>query len=275
MNIGLNKRLQAFELKVRRKEFVSSHEIAESIIDLIRDGIDSVVSDETARKIVTIITKKLKKSFPNDVIIKNISSLILSNLESIPTKTSNSLVKSQSLCFIDFLTSPYKLEKDSLNDNTLRKQIIEDLDNLKENLGFAYQSIAKEAHGKIQQNDVILTVGYSNSVIHFLTQPDQKSNNICPTVIIPERAPVYDGYLMAEKLKSKGSNVIVIPDSAIFSILPKVNMIILSAGAVFTNGGIISFSLSHSIALAARHYSKPLIVLYWEMKLPFPPIFGV
>ena len=72
---------------------------------------------------------------------------------------------------------------------------------------------------------------------------------------------------MAEKLRKENIKVIVIPDSSIFAVLPKVNKVIVPARAVLSNGGIVSYSLTHSVALAAKYYTKPFIVLYWDMKL--------
>jgi translation initiation factor eIF-2B subunit beta len=68
-------------------------------------------------------------------------------------------------------------------------------------------------------------------------------------------------------LEAVGAEVIVIPDSSIFAILPKVTKVIVSAHVVLANGGILSYSLAHSIALAAKHHSKPFIALYWKLKL--------
>jgi len=269
MSQGVKADLIAFELKVRRKEIGNSHQIAEEIVKLIKKAIKPLTRPSEVDKTIRFISDRLKKHFPYDVIIKNICELIISSLEeeiriATPKRNSKAITRSGSICFIDYLNvpSPEIKAEDGPTSEDLKNQMMDVLENLSANLSRAYMSIADDASDFVHAKDIVLTIGYSNSVLNFLS-----NENLGATVIIPERAPEYDGIIMASKLKSKGVPVIVIPDSAIFAIIPKVNMIILSANAVFANGGIMSFSLSYAIALAARHYSKPLLVLYWEMKL--------
>lgn len=102
---------------------------------------------------------------------------------------------------------------------------------------------------------------------------------------------VIKGHEFANNLNKIGLDVTLIPDSAIFTIISRVNTVIIGTHSIFANGGykkrilasnecqkIVSnrclffFSLkahvgTHSLALAAKHHNIPLIVLSSLFKL--------
>jgi translation initiation factor eIF-2B subunit beta len=154
------------------------------------------------------------------------------------------------------LRRPSEVEyvRDPLTDRM--KQVI---DELQQSIQTTYENIAKHSSRFLFSREVVMTLGRSQAVEAFLTQ-----HRTDATIVVPERAPEYDGWRVARALQKHGLRVMVIPDSAIFAILPK---IIVAAHAVLANGRIVGYSLSHSIALAAKHHSTPFIALYWHMKL--------
>ena len=270
METSCKESLLAFELKVRRKEIYNTHIIAEETINMIQNSIKNCKTNSDTEKVIRFVTDHLTENFPNDVIFRNICEQVILKLEEEvaairPKNVQGTVPKSQSKrTFLEYMVpdAPEEHDGEEQDDNGLKASMSEILDSITDDLSRSYQGIAKDAQDYLHANDIILTLGLSNSVINFLT-----SSKVKITVIVPERAPEYDGFLMAKKLRAKGVPVIVIPDSAIFAIVPKINTVILPARSVMANGGITAYSLAHSIALAAKRYSKPVIVLYWEMKL--------
>lgn len=72
---------------------------------------------------------------------------------------------------------------------------------------------------------------------------------------------------MAASLASNSVEIIVIPDSAIFAMMSRVNKVIIGTHSVLANGGLRAACGSYTVALAAKYYSVPVIVLAPMYKL--------
>jgi len=73
-------------------------------------------------------------------------------------------------------------------------------------------------------------------------------------------------------LTAAGVNVIVVPDSAVFALMPRVSKVILPAHAVVSNGGFTALAGSRVIAQAAKAHRVPVFVLGAVFKLsPITP----
>lgn len=75
---------------------------------------------------------------------------------------------------------------------------------------------------------------------------------------------------MAERLSNKHVNVVVIPDSVIFAMMSRVNKVIIGTNGILANGGLRATSGAYTVALAAKHYSVPVLVLAPMIK--FSPV---
>ena len=259
--------LLSFEYQIRRCDIYGSYDVAEHTLKLVLKAIEPLKVSFEVERSIKFIVETLMDHFPSDVIIVNVCKIILNRLNdelphlSQPKKRNHEVKKSRSI--IDMMTLANE-EVDKLEPKSeLKTRISEFLEGQIENLASSYEMIAKNAPSFLFMNDVIMTVGNSSSIFKFLTSCQRDI-----TVVVPEGAPSYNGSKFARKLsREKSIRAIVIPDSAIFALLPRVNKVIVPARAVLCNGGIVSFSLTHSIALAAKHYAKPFIALYWVMKL--------
>jgi translation initiation factor eIF-2B subunit beta len=72
---------------------------------------------------------------------------------------------------------------------------------------------------------------------------------------------------MAKSLAAAGIETLVINDSAASAIMARVNKVLLPAHAVLANGGLISPSGSHMVALAAKQNSVPVVCITGMYKL--------
>ncbi|ORX89536.1 translation initiation factor eIF-2B beta subunit [Basidiobolus meristosporus CBS 931.73] len=145
------------------------------------------------------------------------------------------------------------------------QEIVEELENI-------YVNISAQALEHIHSNEIIMTCGKSKTVETFLKTAAKKRKF---QVIVAETAPLYHGHEMARSLASAGIETTVIPDSAIFAVLSRVNKVILGTHAVLANGGLIAVAGSQTIATAAKHHSTPVAVCTGLYKLspqfPYDP----
>ncbi|CAJ1946977.1 unnamed protein product [Cylindrotheca closterium] len=132
-----------------------------------------------------------------------------------------------------------------------------------------HKNINDQATDHIHAGEIVLTYGRSKTVESFLKAAADKRLKF--TVVVCESAPKYEGSEMAKSLADCGIDTCVIPDSAIFCIMARVNKVLLPAHAVLANGGLIAPSGSNMVVLSASQNSVPVICLTGMFKLT--PIF--
>ncbi|KAL9621624.1 MAG: hypothetical protein Q9160_004016 [Pyrenula sp. 1 TL-2023] len=178
--------------------------------------------------------------------------------------------------------------------NRLRAEIIEGITEIVEELDKADEQIADYALAHIHADEIILTHTASLTVQKFLLKAASKRKF---TVVLAEgypnahrtthatltgRNPSSDnvnpttGPKAFEKtLTSAGITVVLIPDSAIFALMARVNKVILGTHAVLADGSLIAAAGSNLIAQAAKVHKTPVVVLSGTFKLcpnyPFDP----
>jgi len=72
---------------------------------------------------------------------------------------------------------------------------------------------------------------------------------------------------MALNLAKEGIETILIPDSGIHAIMPRVNKVIVGTHYVLANGGLMAPAGTHILALAAKYRSVPFLVCTGLYKL--------
>ncbi|CAH1971678.1 unnamed protein product [Acanthoscelides obtectus] len=150
----------------------------------------------------------------------------------------------------------------------LRSSILDHLTEYKVELESSSDNIAAQALEHIHTNEIILTVGKSNTVEKFLKRA---AKDRIFNVIVVEGAPLYAGHTMAASLAKSNIQTTVIADSAVFAMMSRVNKVIIGTHTVLANGGLRAASGIHAVALAAKHYSVPVMVLSHMYK--FCPIY--
>ncbi|CAM9351760.1 unnamed protein product, partial [Phaeothamnion confervicola] len=151
----------------------------------------------------------------------------------------------------------------------LKQNIIEGVNELKDELKDANSHICDSAADTIHANEVILTFGYSSTVEAFLkaAAAHHAKLGLSFQVVVAEAAPGLKGHEMGRALANARIEATVISDSAVFAIMARVNKVILSTHAVVANGGLVAGSGSHLIALAARELSVPVVCVTGLYKL--------
>lgn len=152
--------------------------------------------------------------------------------------------------------------------SNLKSALLDHLYEYKGELETSTENIAAQASEHIHSNETILTVGKSRTVEMFLKSASKKR---VFNVIVVEAAPLYLGHSLAASLAKSNIQTTVIPDSAVFATMSRVNKVIIGTHTVLANGGLRAASGIHVVALAAKHYSIPVMVLSHMHK--FTPVY--
>lgn len=78
---------------------------------------------------------------------------------------------------------------------------------------------------------------------------------------------------MARSLAAAGINSIIIPDSAVYAVMSRVNKVILGAHAILANGGVFAAAGSILAAHAAQTHQTPVVFCAGQFKLS--PLWNV
>ncbi|KAK9154697.1 hypothetical protein Sjap_002177 [Stephania japonica] len=147
----------------------------------------------------------------------------------------------------------------------LKHSVIEAVNELIQDIDSCHDQIAEQAVEHIHQNEVILTLGRSRTVMNFLCAAKDKQRSF--RVFVAEGAPRYQGHILAKELVARGIQTTVITDSAVFAMISRVNMVIVGAHAIMANGGVIAPVGLNMVALAAQRHAVPFVVVGGSHKL--------
>jgi translation initiation factor eIF-2B subunit beta len=165
----------------------------------------------------------------------------------------------------------------------IRAEVLDGIGEIIDELGQVDDQIAGYALEHIHSNEVILTHTSSSTVQKFLLKAAAKRKF---TVIHAESYPNNhddtharvsgnsegdEENLTAESfqkpLTALGITVILIPDSAVFAIMSRVNKVILGTHSVLANGGLVAAAGTRVIARAAKVHQTPVVVVSGVYKL--------
>ncbi|PIK58165.1 putative translation initiation factor eIF-2B subunit beta-like [Apostichopus japonicus] len=244
----LAERLDQFIRSLKKGELKGSYDVAHQTLLFLRRLISqsrwSTAKD--LRERIRLEGKKLISTQPSESAIGNMVRRVLK----IIWEEYVSIISGQGVDSGDTQESLQKMLRADVHVDdfskpcpNLKGRVIESINELLSELEGSADSIATQALEHIHSSEVIMTMGKSRTVEAFLLNAG-KSRKF--QVIVVESAPSYQGQELAVNLAKKGNiETTVITDSAIYS--PSW----LDLKAVCG---------SHALALAAKHYSVPLIV---------------
>jgi translation initiation factor eIF-2B subunit beta len=185
------------------------------------------------------------------------------------------------------LTASHLANLTSGSHRDLKPDIIGGIEEIIDELDQVDTQIAAYALEHIHANEIILTHSSSLTVQKFLLRAASKRHF---TVIHAESYPndheathgtitgsarrrsaedeiQLSSETFQKTLTAAGVTVILIPDSAIYALMSRVNKVILGTHAVLANGGLVAAAGSRTIANAAREHSTPVVVVSGVYKL--------
>ncbi|KAF2091175.1 translation initiation factor eIF-2B subunit beta [Saccharata proteae CBS 121410] len=176
-----------------------------------------------------------------------------------------------------------------LNDSPVGKEnfkadVLEGINELLDELDQVDDQIAEFALQHIHSDEIILTHTSSTTVQNFLLQAAKKrkftvihaeaypndSDNTHATVLKGEKPNSdveSDGDDRFKPLTAAGITVVLIPESAVFAIMSRVNKVILATHTVLANGGLVAAVGARTIAKAAKMHQTPVVVVSGVYKL--------
>lgn len=146
----------------------------------------------------------------------------------------------------------------------LRVLLLDHLQEIETELETSAENLSAQAPEHIHSSELILTLGHSRSVESFLKTAAKERKF---DVVVAECAPACRGHALAASLAKSKIETTVISDAAIFAMMSRVNKVIIGTHSVLANGGLRAACGALTVALAAKHYSVPVIVLCPMYKL--------
>ncbi|RAH45474.1 translation initiation factor eIF2B subunit beta [Aspergillus brunneoviolaceus CBS 621.78] len=165
----------------------------------------------------------------------------------------------------------------------IRAEVLDGISEIIDELTQVDDQIAAYALDHIHSNEIILTHTSSTTVQKFLLKAAAKRkftvihaeafpNNHEATHATVSGANPYDDELLSTESFQKplialGITVILIPDSAVFALMSRVNKVILGTHSVLANGGLVASAGTRVIARAAKVHQTPVVVVSGVYKL--------
>lgn len=165
----------------------------------------------------------------------------------------------------------------------IKAEVIDGIKELLDELEVVDDQIAASALEHIHANEIILTHTSSTTVQKFLISAARKRKftvvhaEAFPNDHTDTHATIMTGGKKGDDdedaddrwktLTSMGITVIVIPDSAVFALMSRVNKVILAPHTVLANGGLIAAAGALTIAQAAKVHQTPVVVVSGVYKL--------
>ncbi|KAG0292935.1 Translation initiation factor eIF-2B subunit beta [Dissophora globulifera] len=267
--------------KLKRRQLVGSSTVSQATLKLLIVVI-SKSNWTTCNQLVTIVKtvgQRLVQANPTELAVGNIVRRVLHVIREEFHEAESTISHKNQASTSEFLAAPLTTSSSMYNllgetgstpdknlqfPSSLRSNIIQEIREIKDELENIYDNIKNQASLQIHSNEIIMTIGRSKTVEEFLKMAAVKRKF---QVLVAESAPSYSGQEMALELSKAGIETTVIPDSAVFAVMSRVNKVILGTHAVLANGGLVAISGTHMMAAAAKHHSIPVVVCTGLYKL--------
>jgi ribose 1,5-bisphosphate isomerase len=215
--------------------------------------------------------------------IKAIEKLTTKSRAKNKTKFLNELSKAREILFSSRETEP-------LMRNAVR-QIIHEVEKSKEtepkeladlvhqvsskflqNLETSKERIAEIGSKRIRSSSRILTHCHSSTVTYLLERAKKEGKRF--EVICTETRPLFQGRITAQELLDLGIKTTMIVDSAVRFFMNKVDLVIVGADAITSEGNVINKIGTSLVALAANEARTPFYVVSELLKFDPSTVYG-
>ena len=145
-----------------------------------------------------------------------------------------------------------------------KQAVMEEINGLIDELKDIDFSIAANAPEHIHANEVVLTFGYSRTVLQFLKRAKEKRDF---QVIVSEGSPRSEGFRLAVDLEKMNIRTTTITDASCYAVMARVNKVVISAHALLADGGVMAPVGTSMLAAAAKKHNVPVVILAGIYKL--------
>lgn len=264
----LDGNIKTLTKKLKTGGFLETQDVAIDVLDILI-GIVTQKEWKNAKELMTIIReegKNLTSIQPSETVIGNMVRRVLKIIREEYVSAKGKTLKDdpQDALPKRLLTEGVHEDYTGSVPNFDMETVTEAIEEVKLEMESSIDNISEQALEHIHNNEVILTTGKSKTLLAFFKSAARKRKF---KVMVVEGAPFFHGQEMAKKLASANIETTLITDSAVFAIMSRVNKVIIGTHTVLANGGLKVIQGGHSIALAAKYYSVPLVVVAAMSKL--------
>ena len=143
--------------------------------------------------------------------------------------------------------------------DALSQNVVENANQFLKDLEGSKEQIAEIGANRIRDGSVVFTHCHSSTVTRLLAKAKADGKNF--KVICTETRPAYQGRITANELLGLGIETTFIVDSAARSFMGNVDMVIVGADAITSEGNVVNKIGSSSIAVIAHEARVPFYVV--------------
>jgi ribose 1,5-bisphosphate isomerase len=153
----------------------------------------------------------------------------------------------------------HRLENSPEEDlERLKRGLVQDAEAFIRNSLEAVRRIGEIGANRITDGDRLLTHCNSKAALAILTTAWKQGKEI--RVTVTESRPRYQGHLTARELAAEGIPVSLIADSAVRSVMRKIDKVVVGADSIAANGAVINKIGTAQIALIAKAFRSLFFV---------------
>jgi len=145
------------------------------------------------------------------------------------------------------------------NMAVLRKAVVSNAELFLKNLDASREQTAEVGAKRIQDGAVVFTHCHSSTVTRLLAKAKSEGKNFC--AICTETRPAFQGRITARELVDLGIQTTFIVDSAARSFMASVDLVVVGADAITSEGNVVNKIGTSSLAVLAHEARVPFYVV--------------
>ena len=151
--------------------------------------------------------------------------------------------------------------KDSKTEKVaeLKKLLVSKAENFLADLDKSRESTAEIGSKRIRNNSTVFTHCHSSTVTRLLAKAKKEGKNF--RVICTETRPAFQGHITARELIDLGIETTFIVDSAARTFINEVDIVLVGADAITSEGNVVNKIGTGGIAVLANEARKPFYVV--------------
>ena len=163
-------------------------------------------------------------------------------------------------------------DSDERNVTELADLVYASSEKFQKNLAASKERIAEIGAKRIRDGYTIFTHCHSSTVSHILARA--KTEGKIFEVVCTETRPAFQGRITAKEMLSLGMKTTFIVDSAARSFMHEIDVVVVGADAVTSEGNVVNKIGSSTIAVLAHEARKPFYVVSELLKFDPATLYG-
>ncbi|KAM9908333.1 hypothetical protein OXX79_000423 [Metschnikowia pulcherrima] len=251
-------------LELKRKQHVGDKDIALKVAHVLMRVI-SAARWTDPNELITVVRKvglNLQQASPREFvpgnIVRRVLAIIRDEVETDPADTAPMISSMFSLLSTHNVAEHAQQKLSKKQSSDMRSIVIQGIRDLIDEICNVKEELENMAADLIHENELLLTATPgSDTVLQFLIKARAKRNF---TVLVTESFPndTEDAHRFVKTLAENKIQTVLIPDSTVFAVMPRVGKVILGANTVFANGGCMSNSGVANVVECAKEHKTPV-----------------